>query len=121
MFSSAVSSSWAWSSGPVTRTSGSCGKTTVPSGMASTSHCKPHLGQVVEKRRLEQRLLVVAAQAGQVGEVFRVEAQVLQVLDDRGQAGGDREAAAERVLAEEQVKHGLLVVAARSSSSRRPS
>ena len=38
MFSSAVSSSWAWMSGPVTRTSGSWGKTTVPSGMASTSH-----------------------------------------------------------------------------------
>jgi hypothetical protein len=37
MFSNAVSTICAWSSGPFTRTSGSLAKTAVPSGIASTS------------------------------------------------------------------------------------
>ena len=37
------------------------------------------------------------------------ETEVLQVLDGRGQAGGHRKAAAERVVAEGQVEDGLLL------------
>ena len=74
---------------------------------------KAHLGQVFEKCRLEERLLVVPSQTGQIREILRIESRPLQVLHNRGQSSRHGETAAERVLAEEQVKHGLLVVPAR--------
>jgi hypothetical protein len=68
---------------------------------------EPHRPQVVEERRLEQRPAVVAGQCGEVLHVRVVEPERPEVVDDGVQPAGDREAAAERVLAERQVKHGL--------------
>ena len=110
---SAVSSSWAWTSGPVTRKSGSWGKTIVPSGMACTSHSRRISARYSRNGRLEERLLVVSSQGGQIGQVFGVESQSLQKLDGRGQAGGNRETAAEGIASEEEVKHRFLLAAAR--------
>ena len=67
MFSSADSSSCACSSGPLTRSSGSCGKTTVPSGMASTSQVNRSWREEIEEGRIEERPAVVARQRGQIG------------------------------------------------------
>ena len=51
MLSSAVSTSCAWRIGPRTRTSGSWGKTTVPSGTASTSQREPQRRRARAGRR----------------------------------------------------------------------
>ena len=112
-FSSAVSSSWHCSSGPRTRSSGSCGKTTVPSGMASTSHESLQLAQVVEKRRLEQRFSVGAGERRQIRQIVAAELEAVEVVERRGQSAGHAEAAFERLLAKDQVKHGLAIRAAR--------
>lgn len=55
MLSNAVSSSWHSSDGPVTRTMGSRGKTSSPSGHGVDIHVRTEVAQVVEKCRLKHR------------------------------------------------------------------
>ena len=73
------------------------------------SQLEPQVGEVVEERRLEQRLAVVALERRQVGEIRGVEAEVFEVLDGGCQPAGDGEAAVEGVFAEEEVEDGLAV------------
>ena len=105
--SSAVSTICACRTGPVTRSSGSCANTTVPSGTASTAHVKRSAPSVVEEPALEQRRPIGAAERREVVEIALVEAQPLEQLERGLDARRDRVAAAERRLAERQVEDGL--------------
>ena len=107
--SSIVSASCAWSRGPRIRTSGSCGKTTVPSGMASTSPAKRNCREAVEEGRLEQRAAIGVPQGRQVRQVLRRVAERVEDLDRVGQPGHDRVAAVERPRPEGQIEDGLAV------------
>jgi hypothetical protein len=57
---------------------GSCGKTTVPSGMASMSHSSRR-SEGNQETSFKKRLLVVAAQSTQVSDVVIVEAEVFKI------------------------------------------
>ena len=74
---------------------------------------KRQASEVVEKSPFEQGFPVVPHERGEVRDVVAVEPEALQKIDDAFQAAGDRVAAAERVLAEEQVERRLLVRAAK--------
>ena len=85
--SSQVSTSWASTSGAVTRTSGSPANTTSPSG---TAHTSP-----VNRRsaRRSRNAGGNSAQAGEVGDVALVEAPRLEPGEGVVEPGGDEEPA----------------------------
>ncbi len=65
-------------------------------------------GELGEEARVEDRPAVVAAQRGEVIDVLSREVEPRQELEGPRQPAGHREAAPERVRAEEEVEDGLL-------------
>ena len=68
-----------------------------PLGNAVQVAAQTHLAEIVEKRRLEKRLAVVAAKRGQIGQIVRLETQIRHEFHRRGQAGRDGESAVKRM------------------------
>src|SRR5437868_3854107 len=62
---------------------------------------------MIEESRLEHRLARVGAQLAQVAQIVVGEAQLADVLERRGQSGGDGETGLERRPAEEEVEDRL--------------
>ena len=79
-------------------------KTTVPSGTASTSQRKPQRPQVIEEPRLEERPAVVAVSVRQYSRSSSCETQALAGSRWPARARRPREAAAEGLLAEEEME-----------------
>ena len=96
-----VSTSWAWASGAVTRSSGSPANTAVPSGTAHTSPAKRKVGQPVEPVRAGQPESRMIAE---IIDLFGGEGKMPQVVDVLFQPGGDEKIAARGQSADPQLE-----------------
>ena len=93
----------------MTRTMGSRGKTSSPSGTASIFTCARKIAQVVEECGLEHRAAGRGLKRGEVVDILGRKAQVLDELGQLGGAAHDGIGAAKGMVAVKRGKTTLLI------------